>query len=525
MSSLPKPTPQKDWLWRPALIVFVSNVCIMVIELVAGRMVAPIIGVSLYTWTSIIGVILAGISLGNFIGGKVADRWASRRTLGVIFLLAGLGALSVLLTVEAFGRTGLPALAWMPLIGRMVVFITAIYFVPSMTLGLISPVVIKLTLSDLKSTGNVIGRIYAASALGSIVGTFATGYFLISWIGTRAISLGVGALLIGMGLLLGQWFRGRAASVAAAAVSAVIVGLAFTQADGLTRFMASNCKYESNYFCIKVRDETQNGKLYKVLSLDALVHSYNALDDPRELRYPYEQVGAEVAEFLQKRDGRIDLLLIGGGGYTLPRYLEAVYPAATIDVAEIDPAVTAVAYAELGVTANPKTRSYNEDARQFLVTLDPDRRYNYIHGDAFNDFSVPYHLTTREFNDLVKRHLTPNGIYLANVIDGRDIPFARALMRTLRASFAHVYFAPTNKAYVDILANTMLILATDRPLDTTALNAMTGHDDRSQFGEWLIADRELSEWLAEGEQFLLTDDYVPTDNLLTGVFEVKLAVR
>ena len=89
------------------MIVFVSNVCIMVIELVAGRMVAPIIGVSLYTWTSIIGVILAGISLGNFIGGKVADRMASRRTLGIIFILAGLGALSVLFTVEALGRSGL----------------------------------------------------------------------------------------------------------------------------------------------------------------------------------------------------------------------------------------------------------------------------------------------------------------------------------------------------------------------------------------------------------------------------------
>ncbi len=93
--TIPSPTPApKDWLWRPAMIVFISSVCIMVIELVAGRMVAPIIGVSLYTWTSIIGVILAGISLGNFIGGKVADRMASRRTLGIIFILAGLGALS-----------------------------------------------------------------------------------------------------------------------------------------------------------------------------------------------------------------------------------------------------------------------------------------------------------------------------------------------------------------------------------------------------------------------------------------------
>ena len=117
-----------------------------------------------------------------------------------------------------------------------------------------------------------------------------------------------------------------------------------------------------------------------------------------------------------------------------------------------------------------------------MVTLDPAKKYNYVHGDAFNDFSVPYHLTTREFNELVKRHLTPDGIYLTNIIDGRDLPFARALMRTMQATFAHVYFVPTNKAYRDIRANTMLVLATDRPLDTQALAALNGHDERSQFG-------------------------------------------
>ena len=133
-----------------------------------------------------------------------------------------------------------------------------------------------------------------------------------------------------------------------------------------------------------------------------------------------------------------------------------------------NPAVTATAYDSLGLARNTRTVSYNEDARQFLVTLDPARKYNYIHGDAFNDFSVPYHLTTREFNELVKRHLTPNGIYLSNVIDGRDLPFARALLRTLKATFTHVYFIPSNKAYRDIRANTMLVLATNSPLDTPA---------------------------------------------------------
>ena len=89
---------KKDWLWHPSLIVFISNACVMTIELVAGRIIAPYVGVSLFTWTSVIGVILAGMSAGNFIGGKLADRFASRAALGVLFILAGLASLSVLLT-------------------------------------------------------------------------------------------------------------------------------------------------------------------------------------------------------------------------------------------------------------------------------------------------------------------------------------------------------------------------------------------------------------------------------------------
>ena len=84
------------WLWHPYIIVFVSSACIMILELVAGRIIAPYVGVSLYTWTSVIGVVLAGISLGNYVGGWLADRYASLRLLGSIFALAGLTSFSIL---------------------------------------------------------------------------------------------------------------------------------------------------------------------------------------------------------------------------------------------------------------------------------------------------------------------------------------------------------------------------------------------------------------------------------------------
>src|SRR5436190_16403587 len=84
--------------WVACTIVFIASFCSLVIELVAGRIMAPYIGVSLYTWTSIIGVVLAGISLGNYVGGRIADRAASASTLGALFLLSGIASLAILVS-------------------------------------------------------------------------------------------------------------------------------------------------------------------------------------------------------------------------------------------------------------------------------------------------------------------------------------------------------------------------------------------------------------------------------------------
>ena len=155
----------------------------MILELVAGRIIAPYVGVSLYTWTSVIGVVLAGISLGNYLGGWLADRYASLRLLGVLFLLGGLSPVGIL-AVDALGR--ITPGEW-PIVVEILVLTAALFFLPSVILGAISPVVAKLAIRDLNKTGMTVGRIYAAGTVGSIVGTFATGFLLISWFGTHVI--------------------------------------------------------------------------------------------------------------------------------------------------------------------------------------------------------------------------------------------------------------------------------------------------------------------------------------------------
>ena len=510
---------KNDWLWHPSLIVFISNACVMTIELVAGRIIAPYVGVSLYTWTSVIGVILAGMSVGNYVGGKVADRYASRRTLGVLFGLAGLGSLSILATVNLIGGIGLPVINALPLAARMVLFVTAIFFLPSALLGMISPLVVKLTLQDLAKTGNVIGRIYAASALGSILGTFATGYFLIQWFGTRTILFGVGIILLVMALLIGQWSRDQRKPAAAAAILVLAALLLPSQP-----ILAGPCLRETNYFCIKIREETRNNETVQTLILDRLVHSYTALNDPRKLVYSYEKTSAEVLEYLAQRDGKLDAFFIGGGGYTLPKYVEAVYPGSSIGVAEIDPGVTEIAHDRLGLSRDTSIESINQDARLFLLDLDPAQRYNVVFGDAFNDFSVPYHLTTHEFNQLVRRHLTDDGIYVLNLIDGADRPFVGAFLRTLRQTFDYLYFIPTSQNWESLVRNTYVVLASSKPIDTDRLRRATGEDDLRAIDTWLVPQDKLEQVMRNGD-FVLTDDYAPTDNLLAPMFEASESRR
>lgn len=495
----------QSWLWQPNLIVFISSGCIMVLELVAGRIIAPYVGVSLYTWTTVIGVVLAGISLGNYLGGRLADRFASLRFLGLIFVAGGLASMGVL-TVDRVGR--LTPDTW-PVVAEILVVVTSLFFLPSLILGTISPVVAKLAVRDLAKTGVTVGKIYAFGTAGSIVGTFATGFVLISWFGTHTIVWGVAAVLITLGLLLALSDR-RLLLAGLVLLAAGTIGAA---TQGL---LQGPCLRETNYFCIKVKDEEKNGGPVRVLVLDRLVHSYSALDDPTKLVYGYEKIYAEVTAYQARHASPLRTLFIGGGGYTFPRYVAAEYPGSDVHVIEIDPGVTQVAYEYLGVPADAAIVTTNQDARLFLERA-PTSRYDLIMGDAFNDFSVPYHLTTHEFNQRVQQWLAPDGVYMVNLIDGVRGDFLRAYIYTLRQTFAHVYLAPASTSWREASRTTFVLLASGTPLDETLLKEV------SAAGSGILADRlfteaEIDAILAEGAVVFLTDQYAPVDQMLAPVF-------
>ena len=147
--------------------------------------------------------------------------------------------------------------------------------------------------------------------------------------------------------------------------------------------------------------------------------------------------------------------------------------------------------------------------------------YDLIIGDAFHGVAVPYHLTTKEFNDLVRAHLAPDGFYVLNIIDGRKGEFARSEARTLRETFAYVAALPVIENYQDYSASLWVLAGSPSPIHREAYLAATEAAPRPDITDNLWDGEKLQGFLAEGHSVLLTDDYAPVDNILAPVFEER----
>ncbi|MGZ5432937.1 MAG: fused MFS/spermidine synthase [Thermoanaerobaculia bacterium] len=506
---------------RASFIVFTASFCTLVIELVAGRVLAPHVGVSLYTWTSIIGVVLAGISAGAWAGGSLADRRPAPSTLGWLLFAAGVTAIAIapatsllagddgLLTTLGIART---------LLQRVVVLSFLLFFLPAFFLGMISPVAVKLAVRDLDTTGRTVGKIYAFSTLGSIAGTFFTGFWLVAEFGTRSTLIGTGVVLIAAALLLGD-LLGRRGRIYAVLV--VIAGVVFAVSqqkpplpprhDPVLHAGIGTVHFEeSQYYTIRVVRTVRedNGSPINALHLDHLVHSYSDPEDPAFLEYDYLRTFNEVVRLTARRRADFRLLFIGGGGYTLPRLVERDYPRALVDVAEIDPAVTRVARRWFGLSRNGRIRTINQDARWFAMRTTDEGVYDAIFIDAFNDLSVPYHLTTLEMTRRLHELLRPDGMLVANVIDdygkGR---FLASYVRTLQAVFG--------EAKVAVVVETREDLRSDR--STFVVVGARAAVPTFQAAH-VLPRAELQHYVRARDSIVLTDDYAPVDNMLAPLF-------
>jgi len=410
---------------------------------------------------------------------------------------------------------------------RILLITSIIFFIPSCLLGMISPVVVKLTLSNLEKTGNVVGKIYAFSTLGSILGTFATGFLLISWMGTRHILFTMGIILILSSLVFGGFFvRKKVLAVFFVIfipLLCVFYGYAFKPPlDEETYFFN-----ESDYYTIKLKRSIKgnNGNPLESLVLDHLIHSYTDLKDPLYLEYEYIRMYEEIVRWRSNKQKSFKALFLGGGGYTFPRFIEAKYPKAKIDVVEIDPEITRVVQDHLGISKDTKIHSLNEDGRWFVMNCKEKGSYDFIFGDAFNDLSIPYHLATREFAIQLKGLLKPDGLLLANVIDSfKKGEFMPSYIRTLEEVFGrgNVHLLTLTSDYDRIGISTFVVIASPQRLDMDDfVRAVEGKETTSH----VMPQDRFQQYLKERYSVILTDDYVPVDNLIAPIFEERFGYQ
>ncbi len=491
--------------------VFLASFCSMALEMTASRLLAPMIGVSLYSWTGIIGVVLAGVVCGSSLGGWLADRHGGRGTLRATVLVSAVFVLCVVLGFHALARV-VPSSG--PLIPRILLWSAALFFLPMVLLGTITPQVTRLALRDEASAGLIAGQIYAWSCAGAIAGTFAAGWLLISALGTFAVVLSLAGVLALLSLALprgSQDKEGLSARVGLLAAAAAVLWLC-----GVFR---SPYQMETNYFAIRVLDGEWEGEKVKTLALDHLVHSHVKPGDPTYLGYPHEKA---QAEFVRAIAGGSDprLLVIGGGGYTLPRWVEVSEPGVVCDVVEIDPGVTEAARRYLNLPDDTAIVTHSQDGRQFIQERAAPASYPLVIQDAVNDMSVPFHILTREYNDLVKRALTPGGVYLLTVIDDyEEGELLRAAVRTMRLTFKHVHLVGSGpvwqpKAGADAVGRTVFIIyGSDRPVDLPAMAEAVRVRGGGPLQTAVQPEALTEEYVRRGRDIVLTDAYAPVDNL------------
>ena len=473
-------------------LVFVTAAAVLILEILAGRLLAPYLGISLEVFTGIIGVILAGISVGAWAGGRAADRGDPRRLLGPLLVAGGLTAVASPLLVDLVG----PVVSTGPL---SIVAITVVgFFAPAAVLSAVSPIVVKIRLSSLQETGSVVGTYSAIGTAGAIFGTFATGFVLIAAFPTRPIVVAVGAVLSLLGLLL--WVGRRVWAVAGSAGGLIVLSALLLMLDG-------PCQYETTYHCavVEIDPGRPTGRL---LVLDRGHNSYVDLTDPTHIEFRYLRVMIDLID-TELAPGPLDVVSIGGGGFTLPGYLDATRPGTEHLVLEIDAGLLDIGRRDLGF--GDEAEVVIDDAGR-SIDLVPQRSVDVVVGDAFTGLTVPWHLTTVEFVEKVADRLVPGGIYTVNVIDRAELRFARAEAATLAVVFEHVaLFAPPG-----YLAGTQggnfVLAGSDEPIDVDRVEETI--TSRGGVEQGMTGD-DLARFIDRSRP--LTDDFAPVDQMLSGL--------
>ena len=495
--------------YRYEAYLFIIEAVYMIIELCAARVLSPYFGDSNIVWTSIIGIILLSSSIGNSVGGRMADKPGIERKLGALTVLTSVLVLAVPVLADLI-LSCVVALAPGAKLGAITG--TVLLFMPSaMVFGTVPPVITKLKMNDLCTAGKTSGRLQAVSTLGSIFGTFLGGFLLVPYFGCRTILVVMAMVIALTGTLLGRGEKDLLRILLVVFTSCALV------------YVFSTMQYDNE----KAVREGEMGAFVEYDTQYSRVVILNGQDGKDAVRYMIVGDGCESATFLaedkkyelaidytknydlmhQANISVRDVLMIGGGGYAYPKYCVSHYPDIFMDVVEIDPMVTDLAkeyfflddaLEQFNTKDCIRLNLINGDGKVYVNTT--IKQYDAICNDAFTGTTPVKSLATIETVRQIHAMLRPGGVYLSNVIGSAEGPgsgFLVAEVYTVGQVFPYVYAVPcleegTTWSATEVI--NYMVVASDTPLSIPG-----------------AVELDLT------DAVLLTDDYCPVDALVPTV--------
>ncbi len=498
------------------VIAFVTGAIVMSFEMLGSRYLNPYFGSGIYTWAALISTVLAALTAGYFVGGSLADRRPSAAVLGATVLTGS--AYLLFLPIFAQGLLELVLAGFDDVKSGSLAAAMAIMFFPVTFLGMYSPFAIRLLLRSAQRSGVVSGTVYGISTAGSIVGTLGTTFFLIPAMGSRAITLTLGAVGAAAGLVLlmlpylDRTHRSTLAGIGGAMLGACVLSAsvapmqaaelvdAQVRADMLARKDGQIAHIETAYNDIYITKRRAELTMSFQLKGWDYTESITNLKDVDDLPLKYTRnmtLGVIYPEEAKK------VLMLGLGGGTISTYLGRHMPDLAVDTVEIDPGVVSAAKKFFGIRETEKVRYLESDGRVFLNRH--KETYDLILVDAFYGGYVPFHLLTQEFYALVKQRLTATGAAAFNVHDGTKL-YASTLL-TLAAVFPSVHLYPSGEG--EVIA---VVTAAPAPDEETLARRAAALQERFNFRfplPQLLARRSDKKPSQKGE--LLTDDFAPVN--------------
>ncbi|NND64947.1 MAG: fused MFS/spermidine synthase [Gammaproteobacteria bacterium] len=493
------------------VVVFLTGAAVLVVEIVAVRVLSPYFGNTIFTVSSVISVILAALSLGYFYGGRLSDRHPN---LGWFFSIILFGGISVLV-LQLMNVLILPVLGYaLPITTGPLISSVILFFIPALLLGMLSPYAIKLQTQRCpdEGLGRVAGEVFFWSTLGSIVGSLSAGFVLIPMFGIAQILIGVGVFLVCLGLLpilFGVTFDGRVSrhgSIASALLVLFASLLSFNQnfsgvvysADGVyERLVVYDLDQDNRKVRYFLQDRSQSGAIF--LDTGEFAHEY--AKHHRLYKLFHDQIETAV--------------VIGGGAYLVPTKLFHENPTVVVDVIEIEPSLYELSKKYFDLPDSSRIQNHVTDGRRFL--FETNQKYDLIYADAYRTmFSVPSHLTTKEFFQLASSRLSDDGVFIGNVIGDLSQTgpnFLASTVKTMQSVFGEVQLYAVESGTRNEVQNFAIVALNE------SVKQMLGSDNRQQKVNKILpgfSDRKIDLALLDLDSALvLTDNYVPVDYLLS----------